>query len=164
MRCSNVLLGFAAAVSDSASLACSCAYPETLSTAQRRAAMNELSVVGSGRIYVIEYPAACQIAPLRWFNATIGRRVPVVHKLLLRKVLWGRSTRMVDVVQYQKATWSSCKPLGSAACEPKLPLGDALWPLRRSSNGAQAYAGRCGIMLATYALRLSSGSGAANVR
>jgi hypothetical protein len=155
MRCFNVLLALAASLSSSASLACSCAYPETLSADQLRAAMDDLSAVGYGSIYAIEYPTACRIAPVRWFNAAIGRRVPVVHKLRLRKVIWGRSARTVDVVQYQQAQWSSCRPLGNAACQPKLPSGDALWPLRRPANGEHAYAGRCGIMLATYALRLN---------
>lgn len=163
MRCFSALLALAAILSSSASLACSCAYPETLSAGQLRTAMNDLSAVGYGRIYAIEYPAACRIAPLRWFNAAIGRRAPFVYKLLFRKMLWGRSARMVDVVQYQQVTWSSCEPLGSAACQPKLPTGDALWPLRRWANGEHTYAGRCGVMLVTYALRLNQKTVVADV-
>jgi hypothetical protein len=164
MRRANVLLAIAATVSSSASMACSCAYPETLSAKQIRSGMKGLSVVGYGSVSAIQYPAGCKIAPLRWINVAFGRRVPVVHKLRFQKILWGRSAQTVDVVQYQMATWSSCKPLGGPACEPKLPWGDALWPLRRLPHGENRYAGRCEIMLAMYALHLQPETGMVNVR
>ncbi len=164
MRTAGAFLAFVATAAPTTALACSCGYPEEMTPAQLRTMMNRLSVIGYGRIAAIAYPAACRIAPLRWINSAMGRRAPVTYRIAFRKIVWGRSARTVDVVQYQQVDWSRCRPLGDAACEPSLPAGDALWPLRRSEEGSLAYAGRCGVMLATYVLRLQSSPTAVDFR
>lgn len=159
MRRLIALLAPVASLASTASLACSCDYPETMTRAQLRRAMNELAVVGYGRVTAVAYPDACRVAPLRWISAVMNRRLPVVYSVHLRRIVWGRSPRLVNVVQYQRAGWTACEPLGSAACQPELPERDALWPLHRSDDGRYSYAGRCGIMLAIYALHLQQDVG-----
>jgi hypothetical protein len=84
-----------------------------------------------------------------------GTRLPVTYTIAPRQILWGKRAGTVDVVQQQAAWRDGCKPLGSAACEPPLPAGDAFWVLMRDSDGVLRAAGRCGLMLAPYFLKLA---------
>lgn len=163
MRFAGTTLVIIVAAAPTTAVACSCGYPEDMTNRQLRYIVQSLPLVAYGRVYATTYPAACRIAPLRWVNAVIGRRAPVTYKLALRKIVWGKSPRNIEVVQYQQVGWAECHPLGDAACQPKLPTGDTLWPLRRD-KGELVYSGRCGLIIANYVLRKFSQSAALNVR
>lgn len=136
-------------------VACSCARPQTLTERQLRYIAKDMTLVAHGRVTAVRYPAACRIAPLRWAYALTGSRHKVVYSVAIRRTLWGRPVATTEVVQYQIAETDGCKPLGSAACEAALPRGDTLWVLRRTPDGEQRYAGRCGLLLAPYLIRLA---------
>ena len=146
----------------SAAVACSCARPEDLTERQLRYAMRDLSLIARGRVVAVRYPLGCRIAPIRWAYSLMEARLPVTYSIAISETLWGRPVATAYVVQWQVADWDACKPLGSAACEPVLPRGDALWVLKRMPNGEQRYAGRCGLMLAPHFLRLSQQSARAD--
>lgn len=117
--------------------------------------MRSVSLIARGRVVAIEQPLACRVAPMRWAYALARARLPVTYSVAVRETLLGPPVRMVKVVQRQMADFDACRPLGSAACEPDLPVGDALWVLNRGPNGEQQYGGSCALMLAPYFLRLA---------
>jgi hypothetical protein len=152
------LLATVLVLQPSAAIACSCIPPEELTERQLRSGMADLSLVAYGRIIAVEYPPGCRVAPLRWAYSLAKMRLPVTYTVAVRETLWGQPVATTRVVQHQLASWDACKPLGSPACQPVLPFGDALWALHRMSNGEQTYAGQCGLTLASYYLRLGQTS------
>lgn len=142
----------------SVAIACSCMRPQDLTEQQIRSLLKDVSLIARGRVVAVAYPLGCRIAPLRWAYAVTGTRLPVTYSIAIRETLLGTSGRTTTVVQQQVAELDGCKPLGSAACEPALPPGDALWVLNRMPSGEQRFAGRCGQMLAPYLLRMAQRS------
>lgn len=139
----------------STAAACSCLGPQELTEQQLRALLKDVSLIARGRVVAVQYPLGCRIAPLRWAHALTGRPLPVTYTIAIRETLLGPSVRTTRVVQHQAAGFEGCNPLGSSACEPALPNGDALWVLNRTPNGEQRFAGRCGLELAPHFIRLA---------
>lgn len=148
-------LAFIVALLPTAALACSCPAPEELSDKELRSMMRDLSLIAHGQVVAVNYPIGCRVAPLRLGYALASALLPVTYSLRIRQTLWGRPVAMTKVVQHQAADWDECRPLGSAACQPRMPVGDALWVLSRLPNGEQRNTGRCGLQLAPHFLRLS---------
>ncbi len=139
----------------SVAVACSCLPPQDLTENQLRNLIKDVSLIARGHVVAVNYPLGCRVAPLRWAYSMAQLRLPVTYTIAVRETMYGPSVRTTKVVQHQLADFKACKPVGANACEAALPVGDALWVLNRMANGEQRYAGRCGLILAPYYLRVA---------
>jgi len=129
-------------------MACSCIPIEDLSPSQLAKTLRDYPIVVRAGVASTEYPAACRIAPLRWFTRLFSERtVEVRHTLAVKSVIKGKPTKRLTVVQEQWIDYAGCVAPTEAACEINFKVTDDLWILRPSGTGTFRRANLCSSMI-----------------